>query len=121
MGEWNADIQQSRMWTALEERLAVTSDSRHRQMLAVVIEHAKAEAVRSVERLLATLVDDPQYHFWVNGRDLGPKGAAEVRAYYVDFVVNGGAIFESPKDRIVVDDHCVVTEASVLNLVSGVI
>jgi hypothetical protein len=119
MREWDPDIDQSQMWAGLEERLARTENPRHRQMLEVVIEHAKAEADRSVERLLSTLIEDPQYHFWVNGRDVGPKGLAAVRAYYEDFVVNGGAIFESPKERIVVDDGCVVTESSVLNLVSG--
>ena len=38
------------MWAALEARLAVIENPRHRQMLEVVIEHAKAEAHRSVER-----------------------------------------------------------------------
>lgn len=113
------ELSQSKMWDALEERLATTTDPRHRQMLEVVIEHAKAEADRSVERLMATLVDDPRYHFWVHGRDIGPKGADAVRAYYTDFVVKGGAIFESPKDRIVIDDHNVVSEAEVVNIVSG--
>ena len=46
------------MWQALEERLAATDDRRHRTMLEVVIEHAKAEADRSVERLMATLGED---------------------------------------------------------------
>ncbi len=112
-------IDQSQMWAALEERLARTDDPRQRQMLDAVIEHAKAEADRSVERLMATLVDDPQYHFWIGGRDLGPKGADAVVNYYVDFVRGGGAVFASPKDRIVVDDRTVVSEAEVVNLVSG--
>jgi hypothetical protein len=114
-------IDQSEMWAALEERLARTENPRHRQMLQVVIGHAKAEADRSVEHLMATLVDDPQYHFWVGGRDVGPKGADRVRSYYVDFVRGGGALFESPKDRVVVDDHNIVSEADVVNLVSGTI
>ena len=113
------EIDQSEMWNALVERLDSTENPRHRQMLAVVIEHAKAEADRSVERLMATLVDDPRYHFWVSGRDIGPKGADAVRTYYVDFARRGGAVFASPKDRIVVDDHNVVSEAEVVNLVSG--
>ena len=68
------DLLQSTMWQAIEERLAVTANPRHRAMLQVVIEHARAEAERSVDRLMATLVDDPHYHFWVGGRDVGPKG-----------------------------------------------
>ena len=112
-------VDQSQMWLALEERLHHTNDPRHRQMLQAVIEHARAEADRSVERLMNTLVGDPQYHFWVAGRDIGPKGAAAVRDYYVEFVRGGGAVFASPKDRVVVDDHNIVSEAEVVNLVSG--
>jgi len=110
---------QAKMWQALEERLVATENPRHRQMLGVVIEHAKAEADRSVDRLMATLTDDPQYHFWVRGRDVGPKGFDAVRQYYEYFAAGGGAVFESPKDRVVVDDHHVVSEAEVLNYVPG--
>jgi hypothetical protein len=112
-------LDQSTMWQAIEERLAITTNPRHRAMLEVVIAHARAEADRSVERLIATLVDDPQYHFWVGGRDVGPKGRAAVVAYYEQFVGSGGAVFESPKDRVVVDDHNVVSEAEVRNVVPG--
>jgi hypothetical protein len=49
-----------------------------------------------------------------------PVGFAQsVRRYYCDFVAGGGAVFESPKDRIVVDDHNVVSEAEVRNVVPG--
>jgi hypothetical protein len=113
------DMRQSTMWHAIEQRLAATENPRHRAMLEVVIEHARAEADRSVERLMATLVDDPQYHFWVGGKDVGPKGADAVRDYYEYFVGSGGAVFESPKDRVVVDDHNVVSEAEVRNVVPG--
>jgi len=115
------NFDQAKMWHALEDRLAATENPRHRQMLEVVIEHAKAEADCSVERLMATLIDDPQYHFWVRGRDVGPKGRDAVRSYYEQFATSGGAVFESPKDRVVVDDHHVVTEAEVRNYVSGAI
>jgi len=114
-------LDQSKMWETFERRLAATDDPRHRTMLEVVIEHARAEADRSVERLMATLVDDPQYHFWVAGRDIGPKGADAVHEYYVNFVGSGGAVFESPKDRVVVDDHNVVGEAEGRNLVPGAV
>jgi hypothetical protein len=112
-------LDRSTMWQAIEKRLASTTNPRHRAMLEVVIEHARAEADRSVERLMATLVDDPQYHFWVGGRDVGPKGRRAVVAYYEQFVGSGGAVFESPKDRMVVDDHNVVSEAEVRNVVPG--
>jgi hypothetical protein len=115
------EMVQSTMWQAIEDRLASTTNPRHRTMLEVVIEHARAEADRSVDRLMATLVDDPQYHFWVAGRDVGPKGRPAVVAYYEQFVGSGGAVFESPKDRVVVDDHNVVSEAEVRNVVPGTV
>ena len=70
---------------------------------------------------MATSVDNPQYHFWVRARDVGPKGRDRVHEYYVTFATSGGAVFESPKDRIVVDDHNVVSEAEVKNSVPGTV
>jgi hypothetical protein len=115
------DFDQAVGWTSLEARQARTESPRQRQLLQCVIDHIKAEVAGSVDGLMATLVDDPQYHFWVNGRDVGPKGAAAVRAYYEQFVAGGGAVFESIKDRIVVDDDTISHEGRTRNLVSGAI
>lgn len=115
------NFDQAKMWHGLQERLDRTDNPRHRQMLEVVIEHSRAEADRSVDRLMATLIDDPQYCFWVRGRDVGPKGYDAVRHYYEQFAIGGGAVFESPKDRVVVDDHHVVTESEVRNYVPGAV
>jgi SnoaL-like protein len=108
-------------WQQLEDRLAKTTNLRHRKMLETVVEHAKAEAAGSVDRLLATLNDDPQYHFWSGGKDWGPKGRDAVRAYYESFVASGAGFFESYKPRIVVDDDNVVTESEMRQLVPGTI
>ena len=113
------DFDQSRCWIDLEKHLVGIEGPRQRQLLGVVIEHVKAEVDRSVDRLMATLVDDPAYHFWVGGRDVGPKGRDGIRAYYEDFVAGGGAVFESRKDRVIVDDHTVSHEGPVRNLVPG--
>jgi hypothetical protein len=110
---------QSTIWHALEERLARTEHPRHRQLLSVVIAHGKAEAARDLDGLMDTLVADPQYHFWTNGVDHGPKGYDAVRAYYRDFVLSGGAVFESPKERIIVDDDSIGHEGTISTLVSG--
>jgi hypothetical protein len=104
------EFDQSITWRELEARLAKTANPRHRTMIATVIEHGRAEAAADVGRLMATLSADPEYHFWSNGRDLGPKGYDAVREYYEGFVASGGAFFESNKPRIVVDDDNVVTE-----------
>jgi hypothetical protein len=113
------DFDQAISWRQLEERLARTDNPRHRKMLQTVIDHAKAESNGDVDGLMATLSDDPQYHFWSGGDDWGPKGPAAVRAYYDGFVASGAGFFESHKTRIVVDDENVVTESVMRQLVPG--
>ena len=70
---------QSKIWADLEARLARTQNPRHRQLLETVIAHGRAEAALDVDGLMATLVPEPQYHFWIGGRDRGPKGYDGVR------------------------------------------
>ena len=113
------EFDQSITWQALEERLARTTNPRHQKMLQTVIDHAKAESAGDVDGLMATLGDNPQYHFWSNGQDWGPKGLDGVRAFYENFVASGAGFFESPKPRIVVDDDTVVTESSMRGIVPG--
>jgi hypothetical protein len=115
------EFDQSITWRQLEERLARTTNPRHRKMLETVIAHAKAEADGNVDGLMATLGHDPQYHFWSNGNDWGPKGLDGVRAFYEDFVASGAGFFESHKPRIVVDDDNVVTECVIRGIVPGAI
>jgi hypothetical protein len=113
------DFDQGITWYGLEDKLARTTNPRHRQMLQTVIDHAQAETRGDVDGLMATLGDDPQYHFWSGGKDWGPKGLDGVRKYYEDFVVSGAGFFESEKVRLVVDDDNVVTESVMRQLVPG--
>ncbi|MEX1006387.1 MAG: nuclear transport factor 2 family protein [Acidimicrobiia bacterium] len=117
MGDWD----QSVTWQDLEARLEATANPRHRQMLQVVIDHGKAEAVGDVEALIASLSADPQYRFWSQGRDVGPKGRDAIRAFYDDFVASGSGFFESRKLRIVVDDDTIVTENAMRAIVPGAV
>jgi hypothetical protein len=111
---------QSVCWRELEAYQATRTSPRHKQLLQTVIDHTKAEVNRSLDGLMATLVPEPEYHFWVkSGEDVGPKGYDAVRNYYEAFVLGGGAIFESIKLRIVVDDDTVAHEGVMRNLVSG--
>src|SRR5258708_1397684 len=104
------DFDQSITWQQLEQRLARTTNPRHRTMLQTVIDHARCEAGGDVDALMATLSEDPQYHFWAGGYDWGPKGKEAVRAYYEHFVASGAGFFESEMVRLVVDDDNVMTE-----------
>jgi hypothetical protein len=112
---------QSISWRQLEERLQRTTDPRHRKMLQTVIDHARAETRGDVDGLMATLAEDPQYHFWSNGGDWGPKGRTAVREFYENFVASGAGFFESYKPRIVVDDDNIVTESVMRGIVPGLI
>jgi hypothetical protein len=96
--------------TGLEARLATATNPRHSIMLQTVADHLGAEAEGSVEGLLKTLVDEPQYKFWINGADRGPKGQAAVTAYYEALVAARRAYLEYAIDRIMVDDDVVLTE-----------
>jgi hypothetical protein len=111
------DFDPTRTYTGYDDRIAATTDPRHRRMLEIVRDHAKAEVERSLDGLMATLVAEPEYHFWVQGRDMGPKGDAAVRAYYTDFVLSGGAVLESIIERLIVDDGAVVQDSYIRNLV----
>jgi SnoaL-like domain len=103
-------INQELTWKLAGERLATTTSERHQRNLRTVIEHMKAEAAADLEGLMSTLAADPRYHQWQNGHDIGPKGRANVRQFYIDFMATRTNILEYAVERIVVDDFCVVTE-----------
>jgi SnoaL-like domain len=94
----------------VEERLEKTAGERPRILLATVAEHLRAESTADVDKLLATLVEHPDYHLWSGGRDVGPKGRDGVLGYYRQLVEDRRQILEFDVDRIVVDDDTVVTE-----------
>jgi hypothetical protein len=96
--------------SGVEAHMASTTNPRHRIMLQTVADHLGAEAEGSVEGLLSTLVDEPQYKFWINGADRGPKGRAAVTSYYEALVAARRAYLEYAIDRIMVDDDAVLTE-----------
>ena len=97
-------------WKPVEERLAKTTNPRHRQVLSVVLEHMLAEAAPDMDRLMATLSPNPDYHFWISGADLGPKTTDGVHAYYTAFVESKANVLAFEIDRLIVDDDAVVTE-----------
>ncbi|MFN3006027.1 nuclear transport factor 2 family protein [Mycolicibacterium wolinskyi] len=115
-----AVIDPTRTWQPLEKRLAATTNERHRVVLSTVIEHMKAETVPDLGRLMATLAPAPEYHFWSSGtEDIGPKTKPGVRRYYEAFVAGRTNILEFEITRLVVDDHCLVTEGFLKQIYPG--
>jgi hypothetical protein len=51
-----------RSWQPLTERIKIEEDPRCRQLLEQVREHLRVEIRGEFDALMATLVDDPQYH-----------------------------------------------------------
>jgi hypothetical protein len=94
----------------LREHQSKIESPRQRGLLETVAEHLDAEAALSLDRLMATLAPEPDYHLWANGNDYGPKSRAGVVAYYAQLIAENRAVLELVIDRIVVDDDCVVTE-----------
>ena len=94
----------------VDERRERTVDERQRSLLGTVADHLRAEGTADVDALLATLVEQPDYHLWAGGRDVGPKGRDGVLGYYQQLVDDRRQILEFDIERIVVDDDTVVTE-----------
>lgn len=114
-----AIIEPNRTWEMLEQRLAVTTNERHREVIGIVLEHMKAEAAPDLDRLMVTLAPSPEYHFWNDGSDVGPKTTEGVRTYYTDFLATRSNVLEYALDKLVVDDHCLVTEGSLQQIYPG--
>ena len=54
-----AIIDPNQTWVPLAERLARTTNERHRQVLGIVIEHMRAEAEPDMDRLMAKRFTQP--------------------------------------------------------------
>jgi hypothetical protein len=108
-------------WRQIGERIAATQSERHRAMLECVREHIIAETEPDFDRLMATMCDDPAFHFWVDGNGMGggPKGLDAVRTHYRNLIAEQRYIFELDLDRLVVDDRTVVTEGWFRQLFPG--
>ena len=80
----------------------------------------KVEIGGDHEALMATLVDEPRYHFW--GTDLlnAPKSREEVAAFYTQMIDGGGNRFEFRIHKIVADPRNVVTEGTMRQRLPGI-
>ncbi|MBY0276105.1 nuclear transport factor 2 family protein [Candidatus Binatia bacterium] len=103
----------SKTWRVVEERLARETDPRLRRNLETVLAHMKAEASGDLETLMRTVADDASYHaYGTPDAFMSPQGKPAVRAFYTAFVGSGAFRLELDVDRLVVDADCVVTEGT---------
>lgn len=103
-------IEQRLTWKKVEERLAREANPRLRRNLETVLAHMKAEARGDLEGLMRTLAPEPRYVNFGPGPDTGPKGLAAVREFYQSFIDSDCWRLCMDIDRLVVDEHCVITE-----------
>ncbi|MDT2005823.1 nuclear transport factor 2 family protein [Rhodococcus opacus] len=108
-------------WCLLSEAAVTESDPRLRANLELVARHVDAEVRGDLDALMATLVDDPVYHYWGATNSPGPSGAAAVRAYYEESVAMGRNRLEFAIDRVVPGVTAVVTEGVFRHAYSGVV
>jgi hypothetical protein len=107
------DFDPTRTWKGIEEKLATTTNPRHRRMLEEVLAHAKGEVAGDLEGVLATLAPDPVYRYMPDYPAEGPNGIDGVRDFYVNHIFGGGRhIIEANDDRVIVDDSTVITEGT---------
>jgi hypothetical protein len=106
-------------WAALDRRIEQETNSRRRQLLEQVRDHMCTEIRGELDGLMATLVDEPRYHFWGTPVEGGPKGRSAVEDFYRQMIAGGGNRFHFDIERIVVDDDSVVTEGKMRQKVPG--
>ena len=117
MSQTNFDPERS--WSSIEIRMQQETEPRRRQLLEQVRNHMRSEIRGELEALMATLVDEPQYHFFGMGPDAAPKGRTAVEAFYKQMLASGGNRFEFEMRRVVVDDGAVITEGLLRQLMPG--
>jgi hypothetical protein len=93
-----------------DARIAVTTSERQRRMLEVYREHMIAEMGGELDRLMATMVPEPQFHSWSPNGDQSPKGRQAVLDFYGEWFALKANWFDVDVQRMVVDDGHVVVE-----------
>jgi len=109
-------IDPERSWVAVERRMAVEADLRVRLLLENVRNHMRAELREQLDPLMATLVDDPIYHFHGMPGFESLRGRKAVEDYYRTMFVSGRMNAEFLVERIIADHDTVVTEGTMISL-----
>jgi hypothetical protein len=108
-----------RSWESLEARIKTEANPKCRALLEQVRDHMRAEIRGEFDSLMATLIDEPRYHFWGIGPESGPKGREAVSQFYQNMIDTGGNRFEFSVERIVADEKGVITEGKMRTVTPG--
>jgi len=104
-------------WDALTECAETYGDSEPDQVIKRLVlevrDHMECEIKGDVAGLMATLTDEPVYHFWGNGEPVLLQGRAAVESFYTDMMARGGNQFQVVIDNVIASTSHVVTEGQV--------
>lgn len=89
----------------LDRKRAELKDPAHQQMIDVFQEHMRAELDKDLERIMRTLVPEPEYHLWGNSEMPHFSGQAATRAFYTAIFESGTNQLERTFDRFIIDDY----------------
>jgi hypothetical protein len=112
-------VDSERGWQSMNKFIAMQTNPKHKALMEMVQEHMRTEVRGDHAGLMATLVDQPQYHMWGGPADTGPKGRQDVSDFYQAMFDNNGQGFEFEIRRVIVDDNGVVTEGVLRTSVPG--
>ncbi|MDH3644885.1 MAG: nuclear transport factor 2 family protein [Gammaproteobacteria bacterium] len=119
MARLEPPVDSERGWKSLDKFISTQSNPTHKALLETVQEHMRTEVRGEHQGLMATLVDDPQYHMWGGPADTGPKGRQAVSDFYQAMFDANGQNFEFEVRKVIVDDNGVVTEGVLRTAVGG--
>lgn len=91
-----------------EARLATEADPVLVRNLELLIRHQKAEAALDMDALMATVSEHARYQFF--GTETILVGKAAVLAFYESLAASGTHRLQLDTRRLVVDQHCILTE-----------
>jgi hypothetical protein len=112
-------LDQTKTWQKVDDRLARTTNPRHRRILEKLRDHMVAEANADFDLLMSTLGPEPEYRSWRDGLDVAPKGRAAVAAFYRNLIEERRHILEYDIEHLVVDDDTIVTDGVLRQVVPG--
>lgn len=107
-------IDQTLTYVDIGEKMAATTNPRHKLMLERLYQHSRGEVEEDLEAVLATLAPNPVYKIQTQGPEMNPQGMENVRRFYIEQIFGKGRhVLESTKDRIIVADDAIITEGVV--------
>jgi len=109
-----AIIDQTLTYKDIAEKLARTTNPRHKLMLERLLQHARGEVEEDLEAVLGTLGPNPVYKSSIETPGMNPTGMDDVVRFYKEQIFGKGRhCLESTKERILVSDDAIVTEGQV--------